>query len=112
MSAHSQLNTQSYSNTMNKLSGGKRRRSNMRKQGRRRSRRYSRRQQRQQQQQQQEQQQKQNGGFFPGIGEVVSQAIVPFGLYAVQHKFKSRKNGSPANYSLKKFKKFKFTRRV
>jgi len=97
---------------MNKLSGGKRRRSNMRKQGRRRSRRYSRRQQRQQQQQQQEQQQKQNGGFFPGIGEVVSQAIVPFGLYAVQHKFKSRKNGSPANYSLKKFKKFKFTRRV
>ena len=110
MSAHSQLNTQSYSNTMNKLSGGKRRRSNMRKQGRRRSRRYSRRQQRQQQQQ--EQQQKQNGGFFPGIGEVVSQAIVPFGLYAVQHKFKSRKNGSPANYSLKKFKKFKFTRRV
>jgi hypothetical protein len=100
-----QLNTGSYSNAINKLSGGKRRRSNMRKQGRRRSRRYSRRQQ-------QEQQQQQNGGFFPGIGEVVSQAIVPFGLYAVQHKFKSRKNGSPANYSLKKFKKFKFTRRV
>ena len=107
-----QLNTRSYSNAINNLSGGKRRRSNMRKQGRRRSRRYSRRQQRQQQQQQQEQQQKQNGGFFPGIGEVVSQAIVPFGLYAVQHKFKSRKNRSPANYSLKKFKKFKFTRRV
>ncbi len=100
-----QLNTQSYSNAINKLSGGKRRRSNMRKQGRRRSRRYSRRQQ-------QQQQQNQNGGFFPGIGEVVSQAIVPFGLYAVQHKFKSRKNGNPANYSLKKFKKFKFTRRV
>jgi hypothetical protein len=55
----------------------------------------------------------QNGGFFPGIGEVISQAIVPFGLYAAQHTFKSGSRGkAPSNYSIKKFKKFKFTRKV
>jgi hypothetical protein len=61
----------------------------------------------------QNQNQNQNGGFFPGIGEVITQAIVPFGLYAAQHKFKSGSRGkTPSNYSLKKFKKFKFTRRI
>jgi hypothetical protein len=61
----------------------------------------------------QNQNQNQNGGFFPGIGEVIAQAIVPFGLYAAQHKYKSGSRGkTPSNYSLKKFKKFKFTRRV
>jgi hypothetical protein len=63
--------------------------------------------------QNQNQNQNQNGGFFPGIGEVITQAIVPFGLYAAQHKFKSGSRGkTPSNYSLKKFKKFKFTRRI
>jgi len=86
---------------LNSLKGGRKRKRSMRKM--RRSKRY----------QNQNQNQNQNGGFFPGIGEVITQAIVPFGLYAAQHKFKSGSRGkAPSNYSLKKFKKFKFTRRV
>ena len=82
---------------LNSLKGGRKRKRSMRKM--RRSKRR--------------QNQNQNGGFFPGIGEVITQAIVPFGLYAAQHKFKSGSRGkTPSNYSLKKFKKFKFTRRV
>jgi hypothetical protein len=84
---------------LNSLKGGRKRKRSMRKM--RRSKRR------------QNQNQNQNGGFFPGIGEVITQAIVPFGLYAAQHKFKSGSRGkTPSNYSLKKFKKFKFTRRV
>ena len=84
---------------LNSLKGGRKRKRSMRKM--RRSKRR------------QNQNQKQNGGFFPGIGEVITQAIVPFGLYAAQHKFKSGSRGkAPSNYSLKKFKKFKFTRRI
>ena len=84
---------------LNSLKGGRKRKRSMRKM--RRSKRR------------QNQNQNQNGGFFPGIGEVITQAIVPFGLYAAQHKFKSGSRGkAPSNYSLKKFKKFKFTRRV
>ena len=84
---------------LNSLKGGRKRKRSMRKM--RRSKRR------------QNQNQKQNGGFFPGIGEVIAQAVVPFGLYAAQHKFKSGSRGkAPSNYSLKKFKKFKFTRRV
>lgn len=84
---------------LNSLKGGRKRKRSMRKM--RRSKRH------------QNQNQNQNGGFFPGIGEVITQAIVPFGLYAAQHKFKSGSRGkAPSNYSLKKFKKFKFTRRV
>jgi len=100
------LNMSSYNNALSQMGGKKRRFSRLRKRRSRGRRRSSR------QHQNQNQNQNQNGGFFPGIGEVISQAVVPFGLYAVQHKFKSRKNKSPANYSLKKFKKFKFTRRV
>ena len=86
---------------LNSLKGGRKRKRSMRKM--RRSKRR----------QNQNQNQNQNGGFFPGIGEVITQAIVPFGLYAAQHKFKSGSRGkAPSNYSLKKFKKFKFTRRV
>ena len=82
---------------LNSLKGGRKRKRSMRKM--RRSKRR--------------QNQNQNGGFFPGIGEVITQAIVPFGLYAAQHKFKSGSRGkTPSNYSLKKFKKFKFTRRI
>ena len=88
---------------LNSLKGGRKRKRSMRKM--RRSKRR--------QNQNQKQNQNQNGGFFPGIGEVITQAIVPFGLYAAQHKFKSGSRGkTPSNYSLKKFKKFKFTRRV
>jgi hypothetical protein len=84
---------------LNSLKGGRKRKRSMRKM--RRSKRR------------QNQNQNQNGGFFPGIGEVIAQAVVPFGLYAAQHKFKSGSRGkTPSNYSLKKFKKFKFTRRV
>ena len=89
----------SHMNVLNSLKGGRKRKRSMRKM--RRSKRR------------QNQNQNQNGGFFPGIGEVITQAIVPFGLYAAQHKFKSGSRGkAPSNYSLKKFKKFKFTRRV
>lgn len=91
--------SQSHMNVLNSLKGGRKRKRSMRK-VRRSKRRHS-------------QNQNQNGGFFPGIGEVITQAIVPFGLYAAQHKFKSGSRGkAPSNYSLKKFKKFKFTRRV
>ena len=94
-------------NVLNSLKGGRKRKRSMRKMRR------SKRRQSQSQNQNQKQKQKQNGGFFPGIGEVIAQAIVPFGLYAAQHKFKSGSRGkTPSNYSLKKFKKFKFTRRV
>ncbi len=106
------LNMSSYNNALSQMGGKKRRFSRLRKRRSRGRRRSSRQHQNQNQNQNQNQSQNQNGGFFPGIGEVISQAVVPFGLYAVQHKFKSRKNKSPANYSLKKFKKFKFTRRV
>jgi hypothetical protein len=86
-------------NVLNSLKGGRKRKRSMRKM------RSSKRRQ--------NQNQNQNGGFFPGIGEVITQAIVPFGLYAAQHKFKSGSRGKqPSNYSLKKFKKFKFTRRI
>jgi len=89
------MNMTSYKNTLNKLSGGRNRKQSLRtKKSKRR------------------QNSKQNGGFFPGMGEVVSQAVVPFGLYAVQHKYKSSRSKAPANYSLKKFKNFKLTRRV
>jgi len=92
----SQLNMAPYTNSLNNLEGGRKRKRSLRV---RKSKRR--------------QNNNQNGGFFPGIGEVVSQAIVPFGLYAAQHKFKSSsRSKAPANYSLKKFKKFKFTRRV
>ena len=88
-------------NVLNSLKGGRKRKRSMRKM--RRSKRR----------QNQNQNQNQNGGFFPGIGEVIAQAVVPFGLYAAQHKFKSGSRGkTPSSYSLKKFKKFKFTRRV
>jgi len=84
-------------NVLNSLKGGRKRKRSMRKM-RSSKRRHS---------------HSQNGGFFPGIGEVITQAIVPFGLYAAQHKFKSGSRGKqPSNYSLKKFKKFKFTRRI
>jgi hypothetical protein len=97
----SQLNMAPYTNSLNNLEGGRKRKRSRRARTSRRRQNNNR------------NHNNQNGGFFPGIGEVVSQAIVPFGLYAAQHKFKSSsRSKAPANYSLKKFKKFKFTRRV
>jgi hypothetical protein len=107
MSSSSQVNMQAYSNILNKLSGGKKRKQSKlnRKRSQRRNRNRA-----------QNQDQNQTGGFFPGIGEVVSQAIVPFGLYAAQHKFKSSSGSNrfrnPSKYSFKKLKKFKFTRKL
>lgn len=95
----SQLNMAPYTNSLNNLAGGRKRKRSFRA-SKSKSKRH------------QNKTQNQNGGFFPGVGEVVSQAIVPFGLYAAQHKFKSSRSKAPANYSFKKFKKFKFTRRV
>ena len=37
---------------------------------------------------------KQRGGFIPGLGGIVQQALVPFGLYALQHSMKKRKSSS------------------
>lgn len=97
----SQLNMAPYTNSLNNLAGGRKRKRSLRA-----------RKSKRRQNQNRNQNNNQNGGFFPGIGEVVSQAIVPFGLYAAQHKFKSSRSKAPSNYSLKKLKKFKFTRRV
>ena len=111
------MNTQSYSNMLSKLSGG-RKRKHTKVSRRSRSRRSYRRSrnQNQNQNQHQNQNQNQNGGFFPGVGEVITQAVVPFGLYAAQHKFKSssssKKFRTPSKYSFKKLNKFKFTRKL
>jgi len=100
------MNTQSYSNMLSSLSGGRKRKHSKVK--RRHSRRSYRRSH--------SQNQNQNGGFFPGVGEVITQAVVPFGLYAAQHKFKSssssKKFRTPSKYSFKKLNKFKFTRKL
>jgi hypothetical protein len=98
----SQFNTDAYTNAISQAGGRRRKRSKMN----RRSRSYRR-------NQNQNQSENQNGGFFPGVGEVLAQAVVPFGLYAAQHKFKSsNKFRNPSKYSFKKFRKFKFTRKL
>ena len=108
------MNTQSYSNILSNLSGGRKRKQS--KVNRRRSRRSHRSSRSSRSYRRtQNQNQNQNGGFFPGVGEVITQAVVPFGLYAAQHKFKSsssRKFGNPSKYSFKKLNKFKFTRKL
>jgi len=78
----SKLNAQAYDNALNTLGGGSRRRRNKRRSNRRfqaRSR---------------NQKQNQNGGFFPGLGGIVQQALVPFGLYAMQHSIKKSSLGN------------------
>ena len=40
---------------------------------------------------------KQRGGFIPGLGGIVQQALVPFGLYALQHSMKKRKSSSSSS---------------
>lgn len=51
-------------------------------------------------------QQQQRGGFFPGLGGIIQQALVPFGLYALQHSMKKRGNKNGTASSFRKFNKF------
>ena len=61
-------------------------------------------------QRQQRQQRQQRGGLFPGLGGIIQQALVPFGLYALQHSMKKRGNKS-SSYSASVPNFRKFTRR-
>ena len=89
-----QLNPSLYNDAVSKLAGGKRRKRT--KGGKSRSRKN---------------QKKQRGGFFPGLGGIIQQALVPFGLYALQHSMKKRGNKS-SSYSEASAPSFrKFTRR-
>ena len=76
-----------YDNTLNALGGGSRRRRRNKRNGRSNRRSQSR-------SRNQNQNQNQNGGFFPGLGGIVQQALVPFGLYAMQNSLKNRKSSS------------------
>lgn len=77
----SKLNAVAYDNTLNTLGGGSRRR--------RRNKRNKR---------SKNKNQNQNGGFFPGLGGIVQQALVPFGLYAMQHSLKNRKSSGNRSF--------------
>ena len=87
------LNPSVYNDAVSKLAGGKRRKHS--KGGKSRSRKH---------------QNKQRGGFFPGLGGIIQQALVPFGLYALQHSMKKRGNKS-SSYSASAPSFRKFTRR-
>jgi hypothetical protein len=50
--------------------------------------------------------QSQRGGLFPGLGGIIQQALVPFGLYALQHSMKKRGNKNGTASSFRKFNKF------
>jgi hypothetical protein len=77
-------NTASYDNALNTLGGGgSRRRRNKRRHHSRQAGLRN---------------QKQNGGFFPGLGGIVQQALVPFGLYAMQHSLKNRKSSGNRSF--------------
>ena len=61
-------------------------------------------------------QKKQRGGLFPGLGGIIQQALIPFGLYALQHSMKNRsgnkKSGSYVSSDSASPPSFKkFTRR-
>ena len=74
-----QLNTAPYDSVATSLTGGRRhKRSGKRGTTSRRS--HSRKR-------------AQAGGLFPGLGGIVQQALVPFGLYALQHSMKKRSHG-------------------
>lgn len=90
-----QLNPSLYNDTVLKLAGGKRRKRHNKGGGKSRSRKH---------------QKKQRGGLFPGLGGIVQQALVPFGLYALQHSMKKRGNKS-SSYSASAPSFRKFTRR-
>ena len=86
----SKLNPVAYDNTLNTLGGGSRRRRNKRNKRSNRHRSHS--------HNHQNQNQNQNGGFFPGLGGIVQQALVPFGLYAMQHSLKNRKSSGNRSF--------------
>lgn len=79
----SRPDTPLYDNTLNALGGGSRRRRHNKRNKRSNRRSQSR-----------SRNQNQNGGFFPGLGGIVQQALVPFGLYAMQNSLKNRKSSS------------------
>lgn len=79
-----------YDNTLNALGGGSRRRRHNKR---------NKRSNRRSQSRSRNQNQNQNGGFFPGLGGIVQQALVPFGLYAMQNSLKNRKSSSSGNRS-------------
>ena len=54
---------------------------------------------------------KQRGGFIPGLGGIVQQALVPFGLYALQHSMKKRKSSSSSGKSITPATFRRFSRR-
>ena len=88
----STLNAVAYDNTLNTLGRGSRRRLNKRNKRSNRHRSHS------HNHQNQNQNQNQNGGFFPGLGGIVQQALVPFGLYAMQHSLKNRKSSGNRSF--------------
>jgi len=90
----STLNAAAYDKTLNALGGGGSRRRHHRN---KRSRQHHRRQSRLRNKSQ-NQNQNQNGGFFPGLGGIVQQALVPFGLYAMQHSLKNKKSSGKQSF--------------
>ena len=83
-----------YTHSVNNLRGGKRRKNRSHSSKRRR----------------QGHKQSQRGGLFPGLGGIIQQALVPFGLYALQHSMKKRGNKT-SSYSASVPSFRKFTRR-
>jgi len=81
------LNPALYNDAVSKLAGGKRRKHKGSKSRSRKN------------------QKRQRGGLFPGLGGIIHQALVPFGLYALQHSMKKRGNKSGSD-SVPSFRKF------
>ena len=93
------LNVAPYDNALSSLAGGRRRKRGASKRGTKSRRNQSR-------------NRNQAGGLFPGLGGIVHQALVPFGLYAMQHVVKNRSRGHFGSSSSGKsaISKFKFRR--
>jgi hypothetical protein len=80
------INVAPYEAVANSLTGGRRRKRGASKRGASKRGGKSRRNQ--------SRNRNQAGGLFPGLGGIVHQALVPFGLYAMQHVVKNRSRGS------------------
>jgi len=97
------LNVAPYDNALSSLTGGRRRKGRKGSKGSkgRKSRRT------------QSRNRNQAGGLFPGLGGIVHQALVPFGLYAMQHSLKNRSRGHVGSSSgiSKKYGRFRRTSR-
>lgn len=80
------INPALYTDAVSNLRGGKRRKSKTTGTGSRsRSRKHA--------------QKKQRGGLFPGLGGIIQQALIPFGLYALQHSMKKRSGNKKSVYT-------------